>query len=285
MSKILAVIRSSSERQETESQKQEMIQFCIEKGYTEDDIKVIEVAGASARKLNKKYLDMLESIKATIINEGFTCCAFWHLNRLGRNESKLVEMKDFFKKNKIQVYIKYPSIQLFHDDGSLDEGGNLFWSMMAVCIEKDTDEMFAKMKRGKKRNAEQGKYNGSTLLLGFKLNENNYYEVDEDGASVVRLIFDLYATGEYSTATLAAEMQQRGFKFKKHHIQNILENTAYIGYTDYDDSRRSHRKYPRIISDELFNKCKEIRTKANTAIVKTKQVHFGIKLLKCSECG
>ena len=119
MSKILAVIRSSSERQETESQKKEMIQFCIEKGYAEDEIKVIEVAGASARKLNKKYLDMLDSIKATIINEGFTCCAFWHLNRLGRNESKLVEMKDFFKKNKIQVYIKYPSIQLFHKPNAL----------------------------------------------------------------------------------------------------------------------------------------------------------------------
>lgn len=284
MSKILAVIRSSSERQETESQKKEMIQFCIEKGYAEDDIKVIEVAGASARKLNKKYLDMLESIKATIINEGFTCCAFWHLNRLGRNESKLVEMKDFFKKNKIQVYIKYPSIQLFHNDGTLDEGGNLFWSMMAVCIEKDTDEMFAKMKRGKKRNAEQGKYNGSTLLLGFKLNENNYYEVDEDGASVVRLIFELYSTGEYSTATLAAEMQQRGFKFKKHHIQNILENTAYIGYTDYSDSRRSHRKYPRIISDELFNQCKDIRTSNNSAQDKTKQYYLATKLLQC-HCG
>lgn len=285
MAKILAVIRSSSERQETESQKLEMIQFCNEKGFSNEDIEIIEVAGASARKLNKKYIQMLEDIKSTLLNNNIKYAAFWHLNRLGRNESKLIEMKDFFKQNQIQVYIKYPSIQLLNDDGSLNEGANISWSVFSVMVEKDTEEMFAKMLRGRRRNSAMGKSNGGEQKFGFTVDENDMVIVDEEEAKIVKLIFNLYSTGKYSAKTLWIELKERGYNFNKWFVQRTLENTAYIGYTDYDDNRRSHRKYPRIISDELFNKCKEIRTKANTAIVKTKQVHFGIKLLKCSECG
>lgn len=285
MSKVLAVIRSSSERQETESQKLEMIQFCKEKGFNEDEIEIIEVAGASARKLNKKYIQMLEDIKSTIINNNIKVVAFWHLNRLGRNEVKLTEMKEFFKQNKIQVYIKYPSIQLLNDDGTLNEGANISWSVFAVMVEKDTEEMFAKMLRGRKRNSETGKSNGGIQKFGFTVDENDMVVINEEEAEVVKLVFNLYATGKYSASTLHKELTERGYNLKKWFVLRTLENTAYIGYTDYNDSRRSHRKYPRIISDELYNKCKDIRLKQNTAIEKTKQYHFAIKLLKCNECG
>ena len=54
--KILAVIRESTDHQDTESQKREMGDFCIFKGFQEEDIVYIESAGASDRKANKKYL-------------------------------------------------------------------------------------------------------------------------------------------------------------------------------------------------------------------------------------
>lgn len=280
--KILAVIRSSTDKQETESQKNEMIEFCKSKGF--DEIEIIEVAGASAVKLNKKYIQMIEDIKSAILMNNIKYVAFWHLNRLGRNETKLAEMKEFFKTNKIQVYIKYPSIQLFNDDGSLNEGANISWSIFSVMVEKDTEELFAKAKRGKKRNSDNGKYNGGDILYGFRLNSDKYYEINESEAEVVRLIFELYASGKYSASTLAKEMNDRGYSFKQYQIRKMLSNTAYIGYTD-NDIQNSHRVYPRIITDELFDKVKEMRLKANTAIDKTPHYMFASKLLKCSECG
>ena len=49
---ILCIIRASTEKQETESQKKELVDYCKAKGFVEDEMAFIEVAGASARKLN-----------------------------------------------------------------------------------------------------------------------------------------------------------------------------------------------------------------------------------------
>ena len=105
--KILCIVRASTERQETESQKKELIEFCITKGFVEDEMEFIEVAGASARKLNKKYIQMLEDIKATLrTSPTIKAVALWHLNRLGRVKMCLTEMENFFVENKIQLYVK-----------------------------------------------------------------------------------------------------------------------------------------------------------------------------------
>ena len=95
--KILCIIRASTEQQETESQKKELVAYCITKGFAVEEMAFIEVAGASARKLNDKYIQMLEDIKATLLSSPtINAVALWHLNRLGRVESKLHEMKEFF---------------------------------------------------------------------------------------------------------------------------------------------------------------------------------------------
>ena len=47
MKTILCVIRTSTEEQETASQKKDMLEFCISRGFKEEDIEWIEVAGAS----------------------------------------------------------------------------------------------------------------------------------------------------------------------------------------------------------------------------------------------
>ena len=89
MKKILAVIRVSTETQETESQKNELVNFILSLGkYQENEIEFIEVQGASAVKMNDKYLQMLQSIKDKITeSDTIRSVAFWHLNRLGRNET------------------------------------------------------------------------------------------------------------------------------------------------------------------------------------------------------
>ena len=132
MKTILCVIRTSTEEQETASQKKDMLEFCISRGFKEEDIEWIEVAGASARKQNEKYVQMIALIKSTILNNpDIKNCALWHLNRLGRVDSILVEMKNWFIENHIQVYVKNPSLTLLNSDGSVNSGTEIAWGLFA----------------------------------------------------------------------------------------------------------------------------------------------------------
>lgn len=277
--KILCVVRASTEKQETESQKKELVEYCRTKGFTDDEMAFIEVAGASARKLNGKYLQMLEDIKATILaSNSIKSVALWALNRLGRVESKLIEMKEFFVKNKIQVYCKNPSFTLLDDSGNITTGGSIAFSVYATMVQFETDEMFEKMQRGKARNKANGIYIGGNIKYGITLDENKHFIINIEEAKIVRLVYELYATGRYSIYKLANELNSRGInkdgkKFTYDMVQGILADESYCNL--------------HIIGKEIFDNCKAI--KDNTIAVKrTKEyrnVNFAVGLLKCSCCN
>lgn len=297
MAKVLCIVRSSTEAQEIESQKKELIEFCKTKGFADGDMLFIEAQGASARSLNKKYIKMLEDIKSTILNDSeIKSVAVWALNRLGRVESKLHEMKEFFVKNRIQVYCKDPSFSLLKEDGTEDTAGSMMFSVYAAMVKLDTEEMFAKMQRGKKRNAEIGKCNGSHIqMYGYQLDSNNFVIPLKEEAEAVNMIYDMYISGKYSTYTLATELNERGFrnrgkKVTQAWIGKILGETAYIGYTNWEGSRSSHRKFIPIMSKEKWDKCQAIKeAKKNGEYVgKTKEsrnTNLGCGLIKCPKCG
>lgn len=277
--KILCIVRASTEKQETESQKKELVDYCKTLGFMDSDMEFIEVAGASARKLNKKYIQMLEDIKSTILNNpSIKSVALWHLNRLGRVESKLHEMKEFFVTNKIQVYCKNPDFTLLDDKGNESAAGGIAFSVYASMVKYETDEMFDKMKRGKDRNKANGIYYGGNIKYGITLDENKHFIINTDEAAIVRKIYDLYSTGKYSIYKLVNELNSLGYtkngkKFNYDMVQGILADTSY--YTK------------NIISKELFDKCKAIKEKT-IAVKRTKEyrnVNFAVGLLKCSCCG
>lgn len=281
--KILCIIRASTEKQETESQKKELIAYCITKGYAVEEMEFIEVAGASAVKLNKKYIQMLEDIKATILSiPTITAVALWHLNRLGRVESKLHEMKEWFLQHKIQVYCKNPDFPLLDDTGKESAAGSLAFSMFASVVKFETDEMFAKMNRGRERNRANGIFAGGKIKFGYTLDATKHFIINENEAKTIRLIFELYATGKYSFYTLVEELRARGItkdgqKITYEMIQNALADEAYY--------KGINGKIP-LIDKELFDKCAAI--KANTVAVKrtkeSRNINFAVGLLKCS-CG
>ena len=281
--KILCIVRASTEQQETESQKKELVEYCITKGFAVEEMAFIEVAGASARKLNKKYIQMLEDIKATLLTSPtIKAVALWDLNRLGRVESKLHEMKEFFVNNKIQVYCKAPEFTLLKEDGSVSEAGGIVFSVFAAVVKHDTDEMFAKMKRGRERNKANGIFYGGKIKFGYTLDDTKHFIINEEEAKIIRLIFELYATGKYSFYKLVEELRARGItksgqKITYEMIQNALSDKAYY--------KGVNGKLP-LIDKELFDKCTAI--KDNTVAVKrTKEsinVNFAVGLLKCS-CG
>ncbi len=279
--KVLAIIRTSTIRQEIESQKKDIIEFCISKGFKEEEIVFVVGFGASARKRNEKYVKMLEDIKLTIEKYSLKYVAVWHLNRLGRTEENLSYLKEYFEQNHIQVYIKNPSLTLFNDDGSLNNGTSMAWTIFAMMIKFETIELMEKLHRGREYKRSQNKYLGGFVTYGYKVNDSGFYEVDEEESKVVKLIFDLYESGKIGSSKIVRELNEKnivsrsGKRFTSSGINQILRNEDYVLNT----------KYPQIINKEQFDKCREISAINDISISKERQIHLGTKILKCLSCG
>lgn len=283
MGKILLVLRVSTDKQELDGQKNEMIEFARTYGYGDDDIIFLEGIGASAIKLNQKYLDMVNSIEDYVINKKVEAVGVWHINRLGRNDKVLIDLKNLFIENKVQFLCKNPSMKLLDDDGSVNTGAELAYGLFATMVKQDMAEKQEKFKRTRRLYAQQGKYNGGkNIRYGYAPDENGYLQIVPEKGEIIKKIFELYGTGEYTIYTLTNELQSRGHNITLRMVTQVLESDAYAGV---EQTKWYNRVYPAVISKELFDKCAEIR-KRNTIVVRTGlKLTLSSRLIKCCECG
>ena len=285
--KILVFLRVSTEAQELDAQRDEMRDFVKSMGYT--DVIYVEGKGASAIKINDEYISMYEEVKSHIERKEISAVAVWHVNRLARDEEWFVKFKKLFIENKIQFIIKNPTLCLLNEDGSVNAGSELALSLFSTMSSQDMEEKKAKFKRAKAERARKGMYNGGSkaLKFGYKVNENKYFVEDEEDGAIVKLIFQLYSTGEYSTYSLANELNSRGYThngkpFDGTFVGSIIKSQQYTGAPD---KKWNDRVYPPIISEEIFNQCREIADKNKIMLRQGKKMVLCSKLIKCAECG
>lgn len=289
--RVLGVLRASTIRQEVESQKKELKDFILSKGYTSSQILWREYKGASARKENDKYKAMIDEVKSIIQSKQIEAVALWHLNRLGRTETSLSMMKEFFEKNKIQVYIKNPNLQLFDVDSqgnkSLNIGTSIAWSIFATMVKFDTEEQFEKTQRGKQYIIEQGKCVSGKAKFGYYVDKEKYIRVDARQAEIIKLIYTKYANEDITARQLSDYLNSNDYhyinekEFNFRQVYKLLFDETYIGKS------KTNSNYPAIIDEELFNKCAVKRHSRNSNVDKARnrKIYLCSKLIKCENCG
>ena len=278
--KAIAILRVSTTSQTIDEQKEELIGFLKGQGY--DEIIPIEAVGASAIKMDDKYLELVQRVKDTILADSeIKAAGVWELSRLGRNEITLFEFKEFFVSHKIQFICKNPYMKLLDEDGSVNSGMELAFSLFATMSKQEMAEKKARFRRSKKSMAAKGKYiGGNTRPYGYAINEEGFFVEKPDESSNIKLAFELYSTGKYSTYSLSQELEERGIHIKDYFLCRMLRNRAYLG----EPIGEYGVHYPPIISEEVFEKVRAIREK-NLIDMKKKKVVLGAKLVKCYKCG
>lgn len=293
-SKVLIMIRTSTENQSIDEQHNEMVEFCISRGYKRENMIFIEEQGASAAKMDIRYKAQIQAIKDAIEKDSnIDCFACWHLNRAFRSEEAYLEIKEFMVKRKIQMLVKNPSLELLNPDGSINKGMELAIGLFAILNKQENEERKEKFKRTKKANASKGKFNGGVnIRFGYKVDEDKFFIEDEIDGPIVRQIFELYSTGKYSSHKVAIELNSRGIltsagkPISAWLVNGILRADCYYGAAI---EKWNNRVYPAIITKELFDACAAIR-ESNKVIERRKidgdaNVNLAAKLIRCTQCG
>lgn len=284
MKEYIAIIRTSTERQEIESQMNELLEFMKRDGINESQVHVIGEAGASAIKLDDEYRRNLEQVYDLINGGGVKCVYAWALDRIGRNEQVMFGFKQFLIDHHVNLKIVNPSLTLLNPDGTVNSGMEIAFSLYVTMAKQEMEQKQARFKRGKKRNVEQGRYiGGPRVLFGYQVNEGGYVIPDPAESEIVIMMYTLYSTGEYSDKKIQKEVFERyGKKIREEVIAAYLKNPTYCGRPD--PKNVSGRKYPAIISEELYEKSRAV-AKANKILDRSNHVALCTGVIKCPVCG
>lgn len=162
--------------------------------------------------------------------------------------------------------------------------------------------------KGMRETAYQCKHTGGIPPLGYVVNADRSYSIDQEEAESVRIIFSLYASGRgYSDiiAALRGRVTKTGGVFAKNSITSILRNEKYAGVfvfnraaTKTNGKRNNHASksdedviripggIPRIIDDDTWRRAQlRLSDSKHNASNRAKVVYLLSGLLYCEKCG
>lgn len=287
MGKALLFVRVSTQQQHLESQEDSLRRAAIADGYSEPDIVVIGKK-ESAIKLDEEEREGLNELKEQLAKGNIDCIYIFELSRLSRRPKILYSLREQFLATKVQLKCLKPQFTLLTNDRcQYDQMASIVFSLFGAMAEQEMIEKKERFHRGRRRLAEEGRFNGGNIPFGYRKDpeRGNLIVIDEDDAAIVREVFNLYEGG-VSQPQLAKEYYRRGNKkLTISFINNILNNKRYTGDKHCYPGSSFERSYPFIITPEQYERCRQIAKKNNTTANKAKNIYYANKLIVCTNCG
>ena len=277
--KIVIYARFSSHSQ-TEQSIEGQLKVCYEYARTYGHEVVDEYIDRAQSGTNDNRSDFQRMIEDSE-KHTFQGVLVYQLDRFARNRYDSAINKAKLKKNGVRVLSAKENIT---DDAS----GILIEGVLESMAEYYSVELTQKITRGMQINAQKCLSNGSNPGLGYKVNKDRSFSIDEEEAQVVREIFERYAAGEPVT-DIVRDLNARQLKtsigrdFNPNSVTRILKNRRYIGYYIYK-GQETAGGMPRVIDDVLFEKVQAIlatnkkapgRTKGKMAYLPTTKLFCG----------
>lgn len=169
--------------------------------------------------------------------------------------------------------------------------GILLEAMLEGFAEYYSADLSEKVKRGLTENALKGKHSGGSVPMGFRLDENLYYQIDTELAPIVLEVFVRYKEGA-TMQEIVNDLNARGVRtirgkeISLNVIERMLRNRKYIGEYRYHDIVKEDA-IPAIVSQELFDEVQEMRkkNKKSPARHKAEDDYLLTTKLYCGKCG
>ena len=214
----------------------------------------------------------------------FDIVLVWKLDRFARNRYDSAHYEYQLERNHVKLVSATEPI-------SDSPAGIMVKSMLTGMAEYYSAELSEKVVRGMTENVLKGKYNGGTIPIGFKVDEEKFFQVDPLKAPFVVEAFQRYNGG----ATMKELMNwlndsgvttNRNQKFTYNSVQTLLTNKRYIGENHFKDIVMPD-SIPAIVDKDLFEEV-QLKIKKNSrapARHKAEDDYLLTTKLFCGMCG
>ena len=214
----------------------------------------------------------------------FDIVLVWKLDRFARNRYDSAHYEYQLERNHVKLVSATEPI-------SDSPAGIMVKSMLTGMAEYYSAELSEKVVRGMTENVLKGKYNGGTIPIGFKVDEEKFFQIDLLKAPFVVEAFQRYNDG----ATMKELMNwlndsgvttNRNQKFTYNSVQKLLTNKRYIGENHFKDIVMPD-SIPAIVDKDLFEEVQQKIKKNSRAPARHKAEDDYLLTTKlfCGMCG
>lgn len=248
-----------------------------------EKVKVYVDKGISGTQAKKRhgFMQMIEDASKGM----FDLVCTREVSRFARNTLDSLDYTRRLKSMGVEVF--------FYNDNiwSCESDGELRLTIMSAMSQEESKHISDRVLAGQKTSREKGVLYGNGNILGYRLvkgetSVDNTYEIVEEEAETVRLIYDLYLSGlgVKAIASKMIEMNRKkangGYNWDASSVLRILNNKTYAGYIGYNKSYTSsfleHKRvpirdrsiyeyvrgnFPAIISEEKWNRVHAMKAK------------------------
>lgn len=226
------------------------------------------------------------------------------LDRFARNRYDSAYYKRALKQNDVRIISVLENLDDSPESIILE-------SVLEGMAEYYSANLSREVMKGMRETAYQCKHTGGSPPLGYDVNTDRYYIVNEYEADIVKMIFDMYSKG-HTYGDILQNLKVKNYKtkkgkeFSKNALTTILKNEKYKGeyvfnktgqkkngkrnvfFKSEEDIIRIPGGVPQIIDEDVWNmvnKRIEDSNKSVQASQGAKEVYLLTSLIECGECG
>jgi len=199
------------------------------------------------------------------------------ISRFARNTLDSIQYTRELLRHGVAVWFQQDSINTIDDDSEMR------LAIMSSLAQEESRRLSSRIRFGHSQAIKNGTVMGNSRIYGYE-KAGGKLVINESEAVMIRLIYELYATGDYSTPKIEKILFERGYRnFKggainRNVLRNIIPNPKYKGYycgnkvkivdmftkkqKFLDESEweiyQDHDKVPPIVSEELWERANAI---------------------------
>ncbi len=241
---------------------------------------------ARGKQVRKKFNEILQFVKKNHIK--LILCE--KIDRLTRNLKDAATVSDWVHEDKSHEVHFVKENFIVSQNTKAHE--NLVWDMKVAVARFYANNLSEEVHKGQKEKIAQG-WLPTKPPTGYKtIGEKGHkiHVLDETVAPLMRKMFELYSTGNYSVIGLEDEMYKLGLrsrngnKILQSRIYKLIQNPFYCGKMRWNNEVYPARHEP-LITTDLFEKSQTILKRRGRTSLTTKHNYLFKSKVFCEGCG